>query len=220
MSSLVWILLLLAVGLALILLEVFVPSGGVLGLLAVTALVVGIVMAFLEGGLATGMAVLGGAFVAVPAVLMVAFRWFPSTPLGRRVLPPPPAADDVLPDLADRRRLRELVGRPGRTLGELLPWGRVEVDGQTFEAVSDGRPLAAGAAIEVTAVQGRSLVVRQASEAPSEPDAEALLPAAVEPGAAATPRLSNLLEEFDFDEIRQNSAPADELDSPPSANQA
>jgi membrane-bound ClpP family serine protease len=212
MSPILWITLLVVVGLALIMLEVFVPSGGVLGLLSVLALGAGVVTAFLEHGVATGMTVLTGTFLAVPAVLVAAFRWFPSTPLGRRVLPPPPAADDVLPDLADRRRLRELVGRPGRTLGELLPWGRVEVDGQTFEAVSDGRPLAA--------VQGRSLVVRQASEAPSEPDAEALLPAAVEPGAAATPRLSNLLEEFDFDEIRQNSAPADELDSPPSANQA
>jgi membrane-bound ClpP family serine protease len=98
MSPLVWILLLLVVGLSLILLEVFVPSGGVLGLLAVTALMVGIVMAFLEGGAATGMAVLGGSFVAVPAVLMLAFRWFPATPLGRRVLhrrrcsPTPPIA--------------------------------------------------------------------------------------------------------------------------------
>ncbi|MFM1904224.1 MAG: hypothetical protein RLZZ440_2124 [Planctomycetota bacterium] len=220
MSPLLWIALLIVVGLALIMLEVFVPSGGVLGLLSVLALGAGVATAFVEHGAAAGMTVLAGTFLAVPAVLVAAFRWFPSTPLGRRVLPPPPGAEDVLPDLAVRRRLRELVGRRGRATVELLPWGRVELDGESFEAVSDGRPLAAGSAIEVTAVQGRSLVVRQAADHPSRSGLEPLTPAGASPDEPAAPRLSSLLEEFDFDEIRENSAPADELDSPPSANQA
>jgi len=114
MSALVWILLLMVVGLALLLLEVFVPSGGVLGLLAVVALGAGVVTAFVEQGATVGMGVLAGTLLAVPAVLMLAFRWFPSTPLGRRVLPPPPSADDVLPDRSLRQRLRGLVGRRGR----------------------------------------------------------------------------------------------------------
>ncbi len=230
MSPLLWITALVVVGLALIVLEVFVPSGGVLGLLSVLALGAGVVTAFVEQGAAAGMFVLAGTFVAVPAVLVFAFRWFPVTPLGRRVLPPPPMADDVLPDVAERRRLRGFVGSRGRTEGELLPWGRVVVDGQMFEAVSDGGPLAADAPIEVSGVQGRSLVVRQvlgiaAAPSPSlaqEPaaagDAPAVDSAAAEEPAGA--RLSSLLEEFDFDDIRQNSAPSDELDSPPPANQA
>ncbi|NCX97554.1 MAG: nodulation efficiency protein NfeD, partial [Planctomycetia bacterium] len=45
MSPLVWILMLVALGLTLVLLEVFVPSGGVLGLLAVLALGAGVVTA-------------------------------------------------------------------------------------------------------------------------------------------------------------------------------
>ena len=230
MSPLLWIAALVVVGLALIVLEVFVPSGGVLGLLSVLALGAGVVTAFVEQGAATGMFVLAGTFVAVPAVLVAAFRWFPATPLGRRVLPPPPAADDVLPDVAERRRLRSFVGRRGRTEGDLLPWGRVAVDGQSFEAVSDGGPLAADTPIEVRGVQGRSLVVRQAcgvtaalpaNRAP-ESAAAGDLPAAdpSSPEEPAGARLSSLLEEFDFDDVRQNSASGDELDSPPPANQA
>ncbi len=233
MSPLLWITAMVLVGLALIVLEVFVPSGGVLGLLSVLALGAGVVTAFVEQGAAAGMLVLAGTFVAVPAVLVAAFRWFPATPLGRRVLPPPPAADDVLPDLAERRHLRGLVGRRGRTEGELLPWGRVELDGHLFEAVSDGGPLAAGSPIEVSGVQGRSLVVRQAAGVaaalPPRLAQESVDVAAGDggPSAADAPaaepagaRLSSLLEEFDFDAVRQNSAPGDELDSPPPANQA
>ncbi|MDA0253278.1 MAG: hypothetical protein O3C39_00445 [Planctomycetota bacterium] len=217
MSSLVWILLLLAVGLALILLEVFVPSGGVLGLLAVTALVVGIVMAFLEGGLATGMAVLGGAFVAVPAVLMVAFRWFPSTPLGRRVLPPPPEPEEVLPDAAARRRLRDLVGRSGRTTSELMPWGQIEVDGERFDALSEGPAIDRATAVEVVGLEGRALVVRVAV-VPPQP--VAIEPSAPEPSAPPPARLSSVLEEFDFEDIQRNERGSGSLDSPPPANQS
>lgn len=218
MSPLVWILMLLGTGLALILLEVFVPSGGVLGLLAVVALGAGVVTAFVEQGALVGMGVLAGTFLAVPAVLGAAFRWFPSTPLGRRVLPPPPAAEEVLPDVAERRRLRDLVGRGGRTTSDLLPWGSVAIDGVAFDAVSEGGPIGRDVAVEAVAVQGRAVVVRAAAalpdrEAPMEPAAPA---AAGEPPAEAG--LSSVLEEFDFDEIRQNEPPARPLDSPPSAN--
>lgn len=221
MTSLVWILLLLGVGLVLIVLEVFVPSGGVLGLLAVLALGAGVVTAFIEQGVATGLAVLAGVFVAVPAVLMLAFRWFPATPLGRRVLPPPPQPEDVLPDAGERRRLRGFVGRGGRSTSDLVPWGSVQIEGESFEAVSEGEPITAGAEVLVVGVQGRALVVRVRAVVPpvaEGPADRAALPAAAE--SASGPRLSSVLEEFDFDELRQNHGRAESLDRPPSPNQA
>lgn len=218
MTPLVWILLLLLVGLALIMLEVFVPSGGVLGLLAVLALGAGVVMAFVEQGMAAGLGALAGVFVAVPIVLVLAFQWFPATPLGRRVLPPPPQAEDVLPDVGQRQRLRGLVGRGGRAVGDLVPWGGIDVAGESFEAVSEGEPIAAGAEVEVVGVQGRALVVRVRPVVPAK--AEPAAPVAGPAGPAEEPGLSSLLEEFDFDELRQNTARPQSLDRPPSANQA
>ena len=222
MSPLVWVLLLVAVGLALVMLEVFVPSGGVLGLLAVLALGAGIVTAFVEQGALVGMGVLAGTLAAVPAVLVLAFRWFPLTPLGRRVLPPPPSADDVLPDGSLRLRLRGFVGRRGRAASELVPWGSVEIDGDSFEAVSEGEPIAAGAAVEVVAVQSRALVVRVAAVVPAAvPPVAAPTESAVAPAAEpAGPRLSSVLEDFDFEELRQNTGSAELLDPPPPANKA
>jgi membrane protein implicated in regulation of membrane protease activity len=147
--------------------------------------------------------------LAVPAVLSLAFRWFPETPLGRRVLPPAPEAADVLPDLERRRHVRELVGHSGRTVSELLPWGRVEIDGEAVDAISEGGPIDAGAAIEAVGVQGTALVVR-----PAEPPAAApVLPippiaagAPANPAAVGDSALSPTLEEFEFDGIEPPAA--------------
>ena len=87
MNPLLWVIALLAVGLIVMVLEVFVPSGGVLGFVSVAALLAAIATAFMELGPMAGMTVLAITVISVPAVLGLAFRWFPETPLGRRVLP-------------------------------------------------------------------------------------------------------------------------------------
>lgn len=199
MTALVWVVVLLVVGLVVMVLEVFLPSGGILGFLSLTAIVAAIATAFLELGATAGFVVLAVATVVVPVVLALAFRWFPDTPLGRRVLPPPPVPDDVVPDAERRRRVRELVGRRGRAASELLPWGSVEIGGERIDAVSEAGPVAAGTEIEVAAVQGTALVVRPA---PPRPDPEALRAEPPEkPASAPAPRLSPVLEAFEFEDL-------------------
>lgn len=210
MHAIVWIIALLLVGLAVLMLEVFVPSGGVLGFVSVLAIGSAIVMAFMEQGPAVGLAVLAASFVAVPAALALAFRWFPDTPLGRRVLPPPPAADDVLPAAEHRRRLRDLVGRGGRVTRELVPWGEVTIDGLACDALSESGPIAAGAEVAAVRVEGRGLVVRMRAAPPpsAEPrpeearrSAAAIGPSSPEQPAQTGPLLSKTLEEFDFEQL-------------------
>lgn len=211
MTTLVWIVALFLVGLAVMVLEVFVPSGGVLGFLSVVAIGAAIVTAFVEQGRAFGAAVTGVAFLVVPAVLAVALRVFPETPLGRRVLPPPPGDDDVRPLAARRRQLEPLVGRRGRAGGELVPWGTVEIDGTTCEARSEAGPIAAGAAVEVVGVEAAALVVRpvatdgrgagrHAGPGPSRPEQPD------QTNQTAADGRSQTLEEFDFEDLEPPAA--------------
>ena len=203
MTAVVWVLLLLVVGLAVMVLEVFLPSGGILGFLSLTAIVAAIATAFLEMGATAGFVVLAVATVVVPTVLALAFRWFPETALGRRVLPPPPDPADVAPAAARRRELEKLLGRSGRALSEMLPWGVVEIDGVRVEAQSDGGPIEFGAVVQAVSVQGRHLVVTPARI--RETAGEVVRPVRSEsrssgPAAsAAADRLSPMLETFDFD---------------------
>jgi membrane-bound ClpP family serine protease len=209
MNAVVWIALMLVVGLGVMALEVFVPSGGILGVTSALALVAAVAIAFVELGPAVGLGVLALVVVAVPAVLALAVRWFPETPLGRRVIPPPPEGDDVLPGAERRRRVRELVGRSGRAVGPLLPWGSVEFDGQAIDGLSESGPIEAGTDVEVVAVQGAAVVVRRL-----EPRAGPLAAAPEAPAAPAEPSpserpaapaglggLSPTLETFDFDRL-------------------
>ena len=200
MTALVWIVALFLAGLAVMVLEVFVPSGGVLGFLSVVAIGAAIVTAFVEQGAAFGLAVLGVAFVVVPAVLAGAFRVFPETPLGRRVLPPPPGGDDVRPGAARRRHLAALVGRRGRAVGELVPWGTVDIDGVACAAVSEAGPINPGTAVDVVGVDAAAVVVRPVAEAAA---ADGRVPSRPEQphqsDHPATDARSRTLEEFDFD---------------------
>ena len=68
MDPLYWSFLLLAVGFAFIVLEVFVPSAGLLGIFAGCFLIAGIVFAFIEGYY-TGAIVLLLTFLAIPAYM-------------------------------------------------------------------------------------------------------------------------------------------------------
>lgn len=209
MNTLLWVAALLLVGLGVLVLEVFVPSGGLLGFLSLSALVAGVFIAFWSLGPLPGMIALAVVVFGVPVALLVALRWFPETAIGRRVIPPPPEPDDVVPAADRRRRAREAVGRRGRTTSELVPWGIVEVDGVTLDAMSEGGPIAAGVPVEIVAAQAAAVVVRVAEQVrpASRPGAAAAPGAAAQPSAAADAApaepspLSRTLEEFDFDRL-------------------
>lgn len=209
MTPLAWITALVALGLALVILEVFVPSGGVLGFFSVLAIVAGVVMAFVQQGPAVGMLVLAATVVAVPIALAVAFRIFPLTPLGRRVIAAPPDRGAVVPDAERRDLLRSLMGNAGRATSDLLPWGEVEVDGATYEAMSESGPISSGCEVEVVGVQAGGLVVRGVVSPPpttgSAPPSRAALEESLETfdyGSLARPKdapRAGMPRQFDAD---------------------
>jgi membrane-bound serine protease (ClpP class) len=164
-APLAWSALLVLLGLTLVICEVFIPSGGVLGFLSIMSLLSGIVLAFHEGGPNVGFAVLTVTAVLVPAALALAFRYWPQTPMGRRLLLDVPNAEDVMPDNPQRRTLRQLVGKLGVAKSLMMPSGAVLVDGRVTDALSEGVPIEAGQQIRVVDVRGNQVLVRPAEEA-------------------------------------------------------
>jgi membrane-bound ClpP family serine protease len=210
MNPFVWVIGLLVIGLLVMVLEVFIPSGGLLGFLSIAAIVAAVATAFAEQGIGAGLLVLAVTAVAVPATLAIAFHLFPATPLGRRILPAPPEAAELVPAAAERLHARELIGRRGVVTSELLPWGQAEIDGERLEALSQSGPIAAGTTVDVVGTEGRAVVVRQAREEPqlrafAEPaDAAAAGPVSQQTAETADPR-SPVLEEFEFDELDRSA---------------
>jgi membrane-bound serine protease (ClpP class) len=167
MDPLVWSVLLLFLGLALVCVEVFVPSGGMLGFLAILSLMTGIILAFYHRGAEVGFLFLTVTAVAVPAALVLAFRYWPKTPMGRRLLLDVPSGEEVLPDSPRRQQLKQLVGKVGVAKSLMMPSGAVTIEGHTIDALSEGIPIDAGQRVRVIEVRGTRVLVRPLDD--SEP---------------------------------------------------
>jgi membrane-bound ClpP family serine protease len=165
MSPVVWPILLLLLGVLLIFLEIFVPSGGILGFLSLVAVVAAVIMAFVNNDLATGTVFLALTAIVIPAAVTVAVRWWPNTPLGRLILIRPPRSDDEI--LPDHDEFESLLGKRGNAKSDMLPSGAITIEGRTYNAVTQGMAIEAGQTIEVIAVRGNRIVVRLADGPPA-----------------------------------------------------
>lgn len=177
-DPLVWSSLLVVAGFSLIVLEILLPSGGVLSILSAAAFIAGVLLAFRSGGAATGFTFITIVLVLAPAVLTVAFRYLPQTPIGRALLGEAPRDEDVLPE--DPRR--KLIGQRGIARSKMLPSGSVEIDGQMVDAVAKGQSIEPGEEVIVVEVRGNRVMVRQAtSQSPeSKSDADDLFSKSIE----------------------------------------
>ncbi len=160
MDPTTWAFLLLLLGLIFLVLEFFIPSGGALAVLCALSLLAAIVVGFMAGPW-TGLSIMVLEGVIVPAALAAAVKWWPETPIGRMILiPRPQSPDEVLPE-TENYRLQNLVGKRGTARGTMLPSGLVVIDGKTYDAVSEGKPIEAGETVLVVAISTQRLVVRQ-----------------------------------------------------------
>lgn len=162
MDALFWSIILLVVGIGLIGLEIFIPSGGVLGILAVLAVLASIVVAFAgpDGGMGVGITMLTVTAVLVPLLIAAIIRWWPHTPIGRRiVLHTPESDDEVLPQTAEHERLKSLIGRRGVAKTKMYPSGVVLIDGEPYDAVGEGMAIEPGQPIRVIAMRTNRIVV-------------------------------------------------------------
>jgi membrane-bound ClpP family serine protease len=174
MDSWVWAIVILVAGLGLAMLEVFVPSGGILGFLSVAAVIASVVLAFYESP-AIGFTMLGVAVVGLPSAFSVALHFFPRTSMGRRVILGPPTDEEVSPDDDVRRHLKSLVGKYGVTTSVMLPSGRVRIEDRLYDATSEGLAIEANQSVVVVEVRSGGLVVRAAKAPQSAPKSDGTL---------------------------------------------
>lgn len=154
--------LLIVIGLALLVAELFIPSGGVLFLLSSLCILGGVVLTFIYGDTATGMITLLSVFVVVPAMAVAMFYVWPYTPMGRRLILPD--QDATIANLPVNLEMDGLRGKFGRALSDLRPAGAVEFDGRRVDTISEGMMVPAGSWVRCVDVRAGTVVVRQVDE--------------------------------------------------------
>ena len=144
---------------ALIIAEVFVPSGGIISVFALVCLIGGVAIFFQHSGTAGWIGV-GIALVMIPAVLIIAYRIFPKTRFGKSVTLTPPEREqgDAIPDTAE---LKDLLGAEGLVLTPLRPVGMCDFSGQRVECVAEGGYVDKDRKVKVINVESTQLTVRE-----------------------------------------------------------
>ena len=148
---------------ALIVAEVFIPSGGLLSICALACIVGGVAIFFRISTLAGWLGV-GVAVIMIPLLLIGAYRLLPMTRFGRRVMLAGPVRDrgDAIPDTPE---LIKLLGQSGQVLTPLRPVGTCDFSGRRVECVAEAGYVQKGATVKVIRVEGTQLTVRVISDA-------------------------------------------------------
>ncbi|MBN2211291.1 MAG: hypothetical protein JW709_07830 [Sedimentisphaerales bacterium] len=155
-------ILLLIAGLVLIVLEVLLPSGGVISVLATAALVGSIILGFMDSR-STGVTLLIIMAVVVPIMIIIGFNILPHTPIGRKITLRPELTQQAhrsapTKSIADEDYSR-LQGRIGKAVTPLRPSGIGEIDGERVSVVAQGEMIEKDTPIVVLNVEGNNIIV-------------------------------------------------------------
>jgi membrane-bound serine protease (ClpP class) len=167
-NALLWGFILGGAALGILVLELLVPSGGLLGLLCGVA-IIGSITAFFRYDTTFGFVSLLGYAILTPFVIVFGFKLWIQSPLARRMVlggvdgsadgeGAPDSAGQ--PRLARQDQLRELIGAEGVTITALRPVGVVKINGQRVDAMAESGIVEANTPVVVADVYDNQIKVR------------------------------------------------------------
>jgi membrane-bound serine protease (ClpP class) len=151
---------LIGAGFLLLVLDLLVPTGGILTVLSLGCIVVGVVLAFTYGNAMTGLYTLVGVFVLLPVMAGLMFHFWPKTPIGRRFFLTGTPENATVAATPFNQEMEALRGRFGRALSALRPAGVVDFDGRRIDALTEGMMVERGQWVRCIDVRAGKVIVR------------------------------------------------------------
>jgi membrane-bound serine protease (ClpP class) len=160
--TVIWAIVCFAVAFILFFLEIFVPSGGIIGFVAAASLIGGIVMLF---RIDTTLGVIGivVSVATLPFIIGFALHVWPNTPIGRMLMLNQRQApmSDAHSEPRGVIEVDPLVGQMGKAVTDLRPVGTCVIEGKRMECLAASGMIRSGAAVKVVAVDGSQVKVRE-----------------------------------------------------------
>ncbi len=152
-----WVVIMFVFGIALMLVEAFMPGFGIFGVSGLIATILSIVLAASE--VIMGMYMLLASLVLAGVFSVFAFRYFSRRGALRHII----LGEEEKSALGYVAPLdqRELTGRKGIAVTSLRPSGAAEIEGKRIDVVSEGSYIEDGTAIIVDRVEGARVIVRR-----------------------------------------------------------
>ena len=160
-------------GIILFLLEVFLPSGGVLALLSASSLVGSVVVMFMFNSM-LGMSLLIAYFIIIPVALYWGLKVWRGSTIGHKLIlgADTEGTDDHLSQVrSEEQRLvradqiKANIGKFGVADSTLRPVGFVLIDEERLDAIAEGEVIESGQRVEVVDAYDNQIKVRLATQA-------------------------------------------------------
>jgi len=159
-----WSILLLGLGLVIVMLEVFIPSAGILGIVAAAAIISGAVVAWrAEPGVFSTYMTLAAALI--PVTIIGGLKLFPKTPIGKHMTLAG-STFDLKDATAGGDQYEQLRDQDGVAETTLRPAGKALIDGRLIDVTTRGEMIERGQPVRVVRVEGNRVFV--ATKRPSE----------------------------------------------------
>lgn len=158
MNDVLLVTVLFGVGILILIIEIFIPSYGMLTLGGLGFLVAAVYKAYGISEPAGHGAVIA-ALVALPTLAYIAVKTFHRTRFGRLISPPNPvvSASEFAPHIEE---LRRHIGKTGHTITALRPVGTCTIDGQRVPCVAESGLIEPGIEVVAVRIRGQELEVR------------------------------------------------------------
>jgi membrane-bound serine protease (ClpP class) len=156
-------LILIGIGVALLVVEILVPTGGIMVAAALLFFALGVGTILYYGTMMEAVVAIGGLAIGLPAAV------FAATAAWRRMSLDSVLEETAAPPVPVPGGIEILKGRTGKTVSPMRPSGSVEFDGKRVDAMTEGTMLDAGVWVRCVDVRRGQVIVRQMEEPPEAP---------------------------------------------------
>jgi len=161
MDPLLLAYLLIALGVVLVLAELFVPTGFILVVVGVCCALVGVGLMFVHGSMENALMALLSLCVGGPLLGGLVFYLWPYSPMGRKLIRT--AEEDVtVAHMAGNAGLEPLRGKTGRAVSPLRPSGVAVFAGRRIDVITEGLMVEPGQWVKCVEVRANKVIVRPA----------------------------------------------------------
>ncbi|MCM8799456.1 MAG: ATP-dependent Clp protease proteolytic subunit [Candidatus Omnitrophica bacterium] len=160
-------ILIFVLGILLLLLEIFViPGFGLAGISGIGCILLGIYLSLIKHPLTSTKAQISSALytlsfvlLAVLGIILLTWKFLPKTGLWRKIVLS--FSESKKEGFKVSTSFEELLGKTGKTLSSLRPSGRAEIEGKTFDVISEGEFIDKGKLIKVIRIEGNKIIVKE-----------------------------------------------------------
>lgn len=159
MASLVVPIILQLVGVFVLIVEIIIPSGGILGIITVGLMGYSLYLVFTDISMFAGMVFVVADIIMFPVILFVGIKLLAKSPATLKTSLSKTDGYSSQPE-----ELSEFMGLSGTAVTDLRPAGTGFINNKRVDVVSRGEYIDKGSEILVSEVEGNRVVVRKVEE--------------------------------------------------------